>query len=355
MDTTDLRAYISSFEGSAVVVLLLAVVTAVVVECVNQLIIKAVAKKPWWSSAEPLQKQLMMNFGYPEEACTPEVLVESYAFVLVGCGHHFLIGSLMIPVIVYGWSGAGSTGQLLFMMAVLEDVGYDVYDFIKKFCLTFFPSKCKCLGAACPLPFFIIVCCIHHMLALTLVIPMNLKYAYLPEYHTIACSLLLAAGICFLSGQYKFTLSMKDRGEFLQFKAIVLIQFLTVWYTRCLVWFPNAYAILTIFYGQGDSAYFYGGLVGSTLMSLFNIIMLIDATVAALKWLPKSPPASEDDHDDLKFEIARQQSNLILPASDKVLGLGARKVRVSIGVSVAAQRFKKPLLESGFRPKVGGA
>jgi hypothetical protein len=218
---TDLRGCISTLEGCLLVVLALAVLTAVFGELVNRAVMKVVGKKKWWPSAQLLMKEVMMNFGYPEEACVPAVNLEAYSFVIVICGDHLVNGFLMLPVVVLGWSEAGPIWQLVFLLAALADVGYDVYDFTKKFLLAFFPSTFRCVGTACPLQFFFVMCCLHHPLAMMLVIPMNLNYYYLPEYHRIACSLLLAAAIGFLSGQYKFTLNVRDRGEFLQYKAIV--------------------------------------------------------------------------------------------------------------------------------------
>ncbi|CAK0827797.1 unnamed protein product, partial [Prorocentrum cordatum] len=456
---TDLRNYIGTLGGCLVVVLSLAAVTGAVCELINIRVMKVVEKMPWWPSAQPLQKGLMMNFGFAEDDCTPEMMLEGFSFVLLICGHHFLMGMAMVPVVVRGWSGAGPTGQLLFLMAALGDVSFDVYDTIKKFLLTFFPSTFKSWGT-CPLPFFIIMCLLHHPLAMLLVIPMNMKYSYpgvsgesrvrtteqgatnyaniaaaktpssaalcvattggfskpdivclslarvarlgrqkgsgavaidhsvlvavrsstsssttsasrgawrsprgcrlsalgaacslgsralgarvadMPEYHKIACSLLLAAGICFLSGQYKFTLDVKSKREFLQYKAIVLVQFVTIWYTRCLVWFPQLYYALSYFRAQGDTHFLVGGCVAGGLMSLFNVIMLLDATTAALKWLPRPLPDTEGTREELQADVIRQQSDLVAPGAPAVLGRAAKTMRTTVKVAVAAQRFK---------------
>lgn len=112
---------------------------------------------------------------------------------------------------------------MLFLLAALGHMAYDVHDAVKRTLLTFWPSACKRLGAGSPLTYWVIQCCLHQLLTLLLVVPMNLKYGHLPEYHRIACSLLLGAGIGFLAGQYKFTLNVSDRRECLQHKAILLI------------------------------------------------------------------------------------------------------------------------------------
>merc|ERR1712039_221709 len=124
-------------------------------------------------------------------------------------------------------------------------------------------------------------------------IPMNMRYVSLQAYHYIACSLLLAAAICFGTGQYKFTLDTSKRWELIQFKAIVLVQAVTIWFTRGYVWFTQLYIVLAHFRSQGDTSFLYGGCVAGALMSLFNLVMLADATTAAIKWLPKQVLPSE--------------------------------------------------------------
>lgn len=336
----DVAAYVSTPNGSAVVVLGFAMVTALVMEAINFALMKAVEKRPWWPHTAALQKQLMLNFGVKEENCTPEALLDSYVFVLCICGHHFVTGGMTLPVIIYGWSGAGATGQLLFLMAVLADVGFDVYDWIKKFFLTFFHSVFKFLGPPYPLSGFIVMCCLHHPLAMTLVIPMNLKYSSLPDYHKIACSLLLAAGVCFLAGQYKFTLNMKDRFEFIQIKTITLVQCITIWYTRGFVWFTSFYSAMSHFRAEGDTTFCIGGCIAGTLMSLFNLVLLSDVTMTTVKTLPKPLPATEEQREELQSDLVRQHSSMMLPGQ---IGFGARKMRSAVKAAVAAQKFKAAL------------
>lgn len=332
-----LADYLGTVGGNIVLVLPLTVITALVCEKLNAAVIRYVEKRPWWPRARPLQKALCMNFGFPAEACTPPVLVEAFAFVVVFCGHHFLMGFMMLPVVCWGWSEAGTTFQLLLMMAALGDVALDLYDWIKKFLLTFFPNAFKSLGGPCPLPAFIVMCCLHHPLAMTLVIPMNARYAHLPAYHKIAASLLLAAGICFLTGQYKFTLDMRNRGNFVQYKVIVVLQLATIWFTRGIVWFTQLYAALTYFYNQGDKSFFIGGCIGGGLMSLFNLIMIMDCSTAAIKWLPRPLPQDDEQHDELQDDVVKRLSSTVAPMSSLIV---KKKMRTLVKVAVAAQKFK---------------
>jgi len=51
-----------------------------------------VARQPWWPQARKLQKHMNMNFGYAEEDCTDEVLLNFYCFVCCVSVHHIVLG-----------------------------------------------------------------------------------------------------------------------------------------------------------------------------------------------------------------------------------------------------------------------
>jgi len=276
--------------GALAYVLGFTLVTAVIVEMLNVRMMQWVRTRPWFERMVPLQKRLMMNFGYPESSCGKEACLEAYCFVICICGDHLIMGLAMLPVALLGWERAGPTGQLLFVIGGLGDVAYSVYDWVKTFCKTFFPESFETWGVRTPLPFFILMHILHHAASITMMVPMLVYHTAMREFHLIAISLLLAAGICFLSGSYKFTLDTESRNDALCYKAIVLLQFTTIWLTRGYVWFTQGMSLLSAFYVQGDTAFFIGSLVTGTGMTLFNLVMLIDATSAALKWLPKPLP-----------------------------------------------------------------
>merc|ERR1712138_352752 len=121
-------------------------------------------------------------------------------------------------------------------------------------------------------------------------VPMNLKYPTLPEYSYIVASSLLAAGVCFATGQYKFTLDCKVKSDFYQYKTIVVIQFVTVWVTRFFIWFYSAHNLLVKMYHLKDWTYLALMVPLCALFSLFNVVVLMDATMAAVKWLPWRAP-----------------------------------------------------------------
>lgn len=129
-------------------------------------------------------------------------------------------------------------------------------------------------------------------MAMILVVPMNLKYNDFQSYACIVASLLLAAGICFLTCQYKFTLNCNTRCDFYQYKVTVVIQFLTVWFSRC-----SAYNLLMRVYNLKDWIHF--GIMCPLCFpfTLVDIVVLLDATQAAMKRLPRQLPTQEGSNE----------------------------------------------------------
>ena len=66
-------------------------------------------------------------------------------------------------------------------------------------------------------------------------IPLNVFLLRNPDYHSVICSLLLAAGVCYGMGQYKYTVDIsKPRGLRLV-KVIAVTQFGVIVVTRVFV------------------------------------------------------------------------------------------------------------------------
>jgi len=117
---------------------------------------------------------------------------------------------------------------------------------------------------------------------------MNMKYASMPEYHWVAFSLLVSAGICYLSSQYKFTLDANTPKGLRTCQVMVFVQLALNWLTRVVIWFPSAYGALHSFYQLGGWSYFCGGCFGMLGISLYNIVVVMDARSAAKKCFSKT-------------------------------------------------------------------
>eukprot|EP00927_Polykrikos_kofoidii_P066674 TRINITY_DN62231_c0_g1_i1.p1 TRINITY_DN62231_c0_g1~~TRINITY_DN62231_c0_g1_i1.p1 ORF type:complete len:341 (+),score=40.91 TRINITY_DN62231_c0_g1_i1:100-1023(+) len=286
----DLVAYLTTLDGSVVAVAVLAVLTAILCEVCSRKMTSYFENAKWWPIALEPQKAMMKNFGYADEDCTPEGSVGFYTFIVLICVHDLLCSIFALPVVCLGWAESGNVGQMLFLLAAFGTVSFDIYDCVKKFILCFFPSKFKWLGPPCPLKFFIVACCLHHVLAISMVVPLTLKYPTMRPFHIILLSLLFAAGVCCTLGQYKFSLNVEKRGEMIQYKCIAILQLIVMWITRAILWFPQLYQALMCFKDQDDTTFLYGGCFAGLTMTLFNVVMLVDVTEAAVKWLPKPLP-----------------------------------------------------------------
>lgn len=334
---------LTTLSGSLYSIFLLTVGTILVCELLNKIFFAWIKGKDWWPRAETLQKALCMNFGYAPEECTEPAMRDSFSFVLVFCGHHFLCGFLTLPVLCFGWDEAGNIGQTMFLLGGVMDVALDIYDILKKSLQLFLPNvAAKYVIGTCPVAFYVVLCCLHHPLAIALVVPMNLVYPQLRAYHYIISSLLFAAGICFLSGQYKFTLDVTKRNDFYKFKAVVLLQLVTLVFTRGYVWYYYSwFVVLPYFYSRGDMPFFYGGVGASVLMSLFNLAMLNDSIQAAIKWLPRGPPESEEEQSELREDIVLEAAHSIDPLHAKLQS--EKMIRAHFNAAIAATKWKKLL------------
>merc|ERR1711871_204695 len=197
----------------------------------------------------------------------------------------------MLPVVLLGWTAAGTSGQHLFLLGTLSEVGFDIYDLSKCILLTFCPTPFPFLGPPTPVKTFILIGVFHHTTVLGMTIPMNLYYSSLSSYHWAAFSLLFSAGVCYIFGQYKFTLDGKTHSGLATIKQIMALQFCMNWVARALLWFPLVYSTLSTFHSADDMTFFYGGAAGAFAMSLYNILVVLDATMAFVKWQGKTLPA----------------------------------------------------------------
>jgi len=280
--------YLQTLEGQLRVAFSFAVLWSISIEVARRKIATWVSKAPWWPCARPNQISVMENFGYTKGEVTEEHAIYGFVWVITMCITHVVSASLMLPVVLLGWKGAGETGQACFLLGTLSEVGFDIYDGVKVVLLTFCPSPFPFLGPKNPIKTFILIGVFHHATVLSMTIPMNLNYPTLTAYHWVAFSLLFSAGVCYLSGQYKFTLNGKTAQGLQTIKQIMALQFVMNWGARCFLWFPCVYTTLSTFYVVGDMGFFRGACMGALGMSLYNILVVLDATAAFLKWWGQS-------------------------------------------------------------------
>lgn len=288
LTATELLQQLESLQGQAAVALAFAGFWGVFIEVIRRPMQQRVLRAQWWPRALPNQLNVMANFGYPRDGTTEDMAAYGFCWIVTMCITHIVSASLMLPVVALGWQAAGALGRLLFFLGSLSEVGFDIYDWSKTFLLAFLPEKATALGPQSPVKVFVLICILHHSTVLGMVVPMNLNYPGLAAYHQIGFSLLASAGVCYLSGQYKFTLDAKTASGLTSIKLIMLLQFVVNWATRVFMWFPAVYQTLVMLYSEGSMVFFAGACLGGVGLSLYNLIIAFDATQAFLKWLPRT-------------------------------------------------------------------
>lgn len=270
------------------VALLFAVFWAVALHCMLTPAIRTlVAKQSWWPSpAAEFMKRQMYNYGYPEAGVDDFTVLNSFAAVMSIAIQHGLSATVMLPAVFLGWEGCGFWGRSLFVIGSLSDIGWDIQDAVFVTLGT--------LSHVVPVRYWILMCVLHHPLALMLSIPMNMYYIGLPAYHRLACSLLFAASISYLTGQFKMTLDTSSNSGALCFKAVLIIQLLAIVLLRTVTFFHSICLLLMTFYAEASWLFFSAGCCGSLLMSAMNLVILKDVCSTASKWLLKPLPEKSD-------------------------------------------------------------
>ena len=269
---------------------------AVLIELWLKLNVPWLAKQPFWKGgAQDVQRKLLNNFGFPSEPTPPKFpeglteafVTESWSAALVYSFTHAVCVAPCMPVAIYGWEAVSAPWRTAFVLGALGDLGFTLYDELK----TTWRALCwqsfqKMTGQApVTMGFWVIMCVLHHPMSLCILFAMNANYVWLPAYHRIVFSLLFAAAICVGLGQYKMTLDIKTRGGLLQFKICVIIPFFVMLWARGYVWATEVYSALKTFHDAGDDAFFYGAMPLSLLMTLFNVVLIVDVTQSFVKYV----------------------------------------------------------------------
>lgn len=134
-----------------------------------------------------------------------------------------------------------------------------------------------------PIP-LLIVLAIHHVIGQSMVIPMNIYYPDNACYHELIFLLLFAAGACLAIQNISYTLDISNlKGLILMF-ILSCIAWLILLYSRLFRFFYVVYKLLLIMYVDGAYGMIVGGTVGVILMSIFNILLILDSTKKVIKY-----------------------------------------------------------------------
>ena len=86
---------------------------------------------------------------------------------------------------------------------------------------------------------------LHHMMGLTITIPMNLSFFDLHWYHEAIFTLQWAAAIALFLQYYGYTLNLELSGDLIRMKISIFISFITIFWTRIFRYIYVAYFIIS--------------------------------------------------------------------------------------------------------------
>ena len=331
-----------------VIGLVMAVFWAVVLEMMKKKIIDTLPSRVWWSRTVAPLNSMMVNFGFPKEptvefpnGITDLMSRDSFAFQVTICVQHIISALVMVPVLMRGWEGSSDLYKSMFLLGTLSDLGFDIYDATQTTFRAFVPNHPNAL----PVKFFIVVVLLHHSMAFSLLVPMNLYYLHRFEYHQTAVSLLMAAALCTFAGLWKFTLDItKNRIDFFLYKCTVLFQLGVILYTRVYLWFAATSSFRSHLKDQHDMAFWYAACIVTTIFSLFNVLLVVDGLTAALKCIPKKFGETEKEREEAAVAIRR--ASAAIDASGGVIFTrfqAKRKFKGVVKGVIANNRFQSSI------------
>jgi hypothetical protein len=237
-----------------------------------------IQKKHWWSAAKIPVKAMMVNFGYSSNVLEGS-MCQGFAWTLLMSIHHTMAATLMIPVVFGEWNACAQT---MFIDGLLAAVSFDLYDLICLSIRYFFPGKIFTYSAP---GLAYVILGLHHISSILAMPPLIRRLPLNPHLHFMAFNFLLGAGICYGFGQYKYTLNIRTRWGLRQVQAISCLQFICILWTRVYLWMTCGYHLVLAVHPIASSyPDLYLAYIGMVSMSVFNIVMLFDATSQLIKW-----------------------------------------------------------------------
>lgn len=127
---------------------------------------------------------------------------------------------------------------------------------------------------------FVGILAAHHVMGLSMVVPMNLFHRDAPEYHELVCLLQLAAFVAGAAqlGCYALTLPRDIRAM----RVMVTVTLGAVLYSRVFRYYAVGRALLAIL--ESEPAMFKGGVVALAVMGAFNAVVLYDCAKKFVKF-----------------------------------------------------------------------
>lgn len=191
---------------------------------------------------------------------------------------HVFGGLLCVPAVMALPGFSANLASALARHGALHEAGWELMDSLCRiWSMLFGDEKSR---KSNPMALCIIMA-VHHVMGLSMIIPMNLFYPELPLYHEIVMLLQLVAGAAMMCQNYGYITDASTRGGRWRMFANSTFVFIAMLWSRAFRFGVLAWRLLVIFNHESFDLFVVGSIAVG-LMSLLNLLMVYDSTQ---KWI----------------------------------------------------------------------
>jgi len=194
-----------------------------------------------------------------------------------------LVGAILCFPSGFGFGHLLPTGVATAMacQANLCELGWEIEDTLMRIYEIIFGGE---RGRKFNPPSLMLTLVAHHTAAWCMAIPINMYYPNCTLQHEGLCILQFGVALNFLCQKYGFTLDVANKRDLIKMKILCTIVFVTVIWTRLFRYTYIGITMLVMAYTDENFLLFKLMLVPTIFLSLFNVIVVKDATKKFLKF-----------------------------------------------------------------------
>uniref|UniRef100_A0A7S2NGK7 TLC domain-containing protein n=1 Tax=Zooxanthella nutricula TaxID=1333877 RepID=A0A7S2NGK7_9DINO len=242
-----------------------------------------IAKKPWRDRWTALNRAMIKKMTWTEfdEALAFHTACDFLSIIT----QHALGGFMAMPSAIGLQVVPGAIRGALARHGALCEAGWELQDIVVRSCFFVFTED----GRKANPPGLLLIFALHHIMGISMVVPMNMYYGQNTYYHELVFMLQLAAFTSMFSQQYGFTLDPKTRAGLAQMQVSVVASCLMVFYSRAGRYLVVGYHLLVMLYTSGARVMLVGGIVTLLSMSVVNFNFCAESIAKLRKFMRMRP------------------------------------------------------------------
>lgn len=244
----------------------------------------ALEDRPWFEKAvlrtqESFRKSLRVELDLPEAA-------RNYAQYAALAVQHFAGGLLCLPALLGVLPP--EVGSVLTRHGALSEVAWEVMDVCEKAHQRWIKPGGAKGRAEVPDSLLKLVLC-HHLMATTMVMPVNAFYSDARGYAALVFALQGAAALSLAVNVYIFSSDMNEPSQLFRMRALAVFQVVFVLITRGVLFTAGTFDLLRSFHSDGAAVFLALSVPAVLGMCLINFMFIYDSWWRMQKFLRVSP------------------------------------------------------------------